>query len=142
MRRGMDSRERPTWLLILLGAFLYSIASSVRHALPPGSGVASEGLLFVIILSPGVLVGYFRPRRVLEMGFIAGVIADAAYRLGYLLHEAFIHSAVASVPTSAYMDSLLDALPVGILSAAGGAVGYVLRVRKAPATSTSSMAPP
>jgi hypothetical protein len=134
----MDSRERSAWLLILLGACLYAMASTLRHSLLPGSGLASEGLLFLIVLSPGVLVGYFRPRRVLEMGFVAGVVADAAYQLGSLFHEALIHSAVASVPTAAYTDSLLHALPAGILSAAGGAVGYVLRVRQAGATSTNS----
>src|SRR5215469_6501096 len=103
MRRGMDSRERSVWLLILLGACLYAMASIARHSLLPGPGLASEALLFLIILSPGVLVGYFRPRRVLEMGFVAGVVADAAYQLGYVLRAASIHSAVASVPTAAYM---------------------------------------
>jgi len=56
-------------------------------------GVFSVALLFLILLAPGALVGYFRPRRVLEFGFIAGVIGDVAYRLGDLLHAAMIHAA-------------------------------------------------
>jgi hypothetical protein len=128
----MEHSERPVWPIVLMGAFLYAIASALRHYLLPQSvgGVFSVALLFLILLAPGALVGYFRPRRVLEFGFIAGVIGDVAYRLGDLLHAGVVHAAVSSIPSSAVMGSIIDALPVGILSAAGGAFGYVLRTRR------------
>src|SRR6266853_2382376 len=129
----MNDGQRTVWPILLAGAFLYAIASALRRYLLPQSfgGVPSEALLFLILLAPGAVVGYLRPRRVLEYGFIAGVIGDITYRLGDLLHTAVVHGvAITSIPSFAVMGSVVGALPVGILSAAGGALGYVLRVRR------------
>jgi hypothetical protein len=131
----MNDGQRPVWPILLAGAALYAIASALRHDLLPQS-LISEALLSLILLAPGALVGYLRPSRVLEYGFIAGVIGDITYRLADLLHAVVTHNvAITSIPAFAVMGSLVDTLPVGIVSAAGGALGYVLKVRRNAAVS-------
>ena len=126
--------KRPFWLVLLAGVCVYVIASMLRRYVFAQSltGMLSEIFLFLILLAPGAVVGYLRPRRVLELGFVAGFVSDIAYRVCDLLSTAILVDApLGTIPVSSFMmGTLKGALPVGVLGAAGGALGYVLRVRR------------
>ena len=133
-----SSRQSP--VTVIIGAALaYVVAMVARGFLVPDSVVATHlarsldvSLLYAITLLPGIVVGTLCGRRVLEFGFAAGALGEV------LRAGSQMALAVMTTPETFQMDvpwlstllgSLIQALPSGVLGAAGGAVGYVFRVR-------------
>jgi hypothetical protein len=89
-------------------------------------------LLYVIILLPGVVVGWMLRRAVLEWGFLCGLLADTVRSL----FTAWIQLSdipegveVEGFGLSEFSGIVLHAVPSAVIAAAGAAVGYVFAIR-------------
>jgi len=133
------SRRRSALVVVIGAALAYVVAMVARSIFVPDSVTETHlgrsldiSLLYAITLLPGIAVGSLCGRRVLELGFAAGALGEI------LRAGAQLAVAVTSTPDTVQMNvpwlstllgSLIQALPSGVLGAAGGAVGYVFYAR-------------
>ena len=137
---GTPLRRSPA-PVILAAALAFVIASALRDQIRVDPGYASTlvrsldvSLLYVVILLPGVIVGWLLRRRVLMWGFCAGMLGDILRQvitawLRWSMLDVAPDTEVLGLDIQSLVSLVFMALPAGVISAAGGAVGYVLATR-------------
>jgi hypothetical protein len=122
-------------LAVISGALAYTISaaagSQVLHNITPtlsstwGRPITAS-LIFLIQLLPGFVAGAMHRQRVLLIGFVAGVLGGLTQGIVGVITSIFKAGTGTDFPFgTAALDIILSAIPVGILAAAGGAVGLV-----------------
>lgn len=130
-----------TLLAIISGALAYTVAaaagSQILHNITPtlsttwGRPIATS-LVFLIQLLPGFVAGAMHRKRVLLLGFVAGVLGALTQGTVGLTTSILKAGTAAEFPFgAAALNIILSAIPVGILGAAGGAVGLAVVRRHA-----------
>lgn len=149
----MDSARttRSPMLVLVLAVAAHLVASLLRDRLIPSSlsGLALSldvSLLYLIVLMPGVIVGWMLRRNVLEWGFLAGLLSETSRQGLSMLLQWLELPPVPELngPSPGDLAALVyTSLPSAFIGAAGGAAGWVLAIRKArlgaaPATAIGS----
>ncbi len=122
-------------LAIIAGALAYTVAaaagSQILHNVTPTLSTTwarpiTASLIFLIQLLPGFVAGAMHRQRVLLLGFVAGVLGGLTQGTVGVITSILKAGTAAEFPFgAAALDIILSAIPVGILGAAGGAVGLV-----------------
>jgi hypothetical protein len=125
-------------IALAVGVAAYVLASHARQTLlvEPESRLGQAldmSLLYVIVLLPGVIVGWLLRRSVLEWGFLCGLLSEATRLVLSVLLDWIQLSeherAITSVGGDYFASVVYLSLPSAVLGAAGGAVGSVLDAR-------------
>jgi hypothetical protein len=129
--------RRSPALIVIAAAFAYVIASALRDQIPVESNASmlvrslDVSLLYVVILLPGVIVGWLLRRHVLVYGFLAGILGDTMRQaitawLQWATLDAAPGGAALGPDLWSVVTLMVTAIPAGVIGAAGGGVGYVL----------------